>query len=39
MDETQEKIGSFFGKAEQKVEDAEQQVDDALSNTTSTVPE
>lgn len=39
MDETQEKLGSFFGKAEQKAEDAEQQVDDALNDTTSTVPE
>lgn len=39
MDETQEKIGSFFGKAEQKAEDAEQQVADTLNDTTSTMPE
>lgn len=39
MDETQEKLGSLFGKAEKKVEDAEQQIDDVINDSASTMPE
>lgn len=39
MGETQEKLGSLFGKAEKKVEDTEQQIDDAINDSASTMPE
>lgn len=38
MDGTQEKLGSLFGKAEQKAEDAEQTVEDKIHDST-TMPE
>lgn len=39
MDETHEKIGSMFGKAEQHVESAEKTVEDKVKDITSTMPE
>lgn len=38
MDETQEKLGSLFGKVEQKAEDVEQTVENEVHDST-TMPE
>lgn len=39
MDETQEKLGSLFGKLEQKSDDLKPAVKDNLNDSTSTIPE
>lgn len=39
MDETQEKLGSLFGKVEQKTDDIEEEVEDKVKDVTSYMPE
>lgn len=39
MDETQEKLGSLFGKVEQTAEDVENTAKDVVNDSTSTMPE
>lgn len=39
MDETQEKLGSLFGKVEQKANDLNPASKDNLNDSTSTIPE
>lgn len=39
MDETHEKLSSIFGKVEQKSENVENAIEDAVNDSTSAMPE
>jgi hypothetical protein len=39
MDDTQEKLGSLFGKVEKKADDVEEEVKDKVNDVTSAMPE